>query len=147
MNYRFRFSIGHVMGLIALSALVMANAIFVTQGSFTFHIVLIGAILFAGVGVLLYNRRLSRWMWVWIAGESGPLLIIALQALLSPVFLNLSPVALIMSLNLVCSFLITAGFTMTLRDIRRKLASAEIEGRTMRVVEGVTIERTTPNES
>ena len=72
MPYRFRFSIGQVMGVIALSALLMANAIFVTQGNFTFYIVLVAAILFAGLGVLLYNRRLSRWMWVWIAGQSGP---------------------------------------------------------------------------
>jgi hypothetical protein len=63
MHYRFRFSIGQVMGLIAVSALLMANANFVSQGNFTFHTVLIVAILFAGLGVLLYNRRLSRWIW------------------------------------------------------------------------------------
>ena len=79
MHYRFRFSIGQVMGVIALSALLMANAIFISQGNFTFYTVLIAAILFAGLGVLLYNRRLSRWMWVWIAGQSGPLLVMTLQ--------------------------------------------------------------------
>jgi len=36
MRYRFRFSIGQVMGLIALSALIMANAIFMGQGNFAF---------------------------------------------------------------------------------------------------------------
>ena len=45
MPYRFRFSIGQVMGVIALSALLMANAIFITQGNFTFYSVLVAAIL------------------------------------------------------------------------------------------------------
>jgi len=45
MGHRFHFSIGQVMGLIALSALLMANAIFVTQGNFTFYSVFSAAIL------------------------------------------------------------------------------------------------------
>jgi hypothetical protein len=125
MHYRFRFSIGQVMGLIAVSALLMANAIFVSEGNFTFHTVLIVAILFAGLGVLLYNRRLSRWMWVWIAGQSGPLLVMPAQALLSPQFSNRPIVAIQLSLYLVCSLLTIVGFTMTLREIRRKLAIYE----------------------
>jgi hypothetical protein len=125
MHNGFRFSIGQVMGLIALSALVLANAIFVTQGNFTFYTVLIAAILFAGLGVLVYNRRLSRWIWVWIAGESGPLLVITLQQLLGLLFSNYTSVAIIMSLNLVCSLLTVVGFAMTFRDIRRKLGIYE----------------------
>jgi hypothetical protein len=125
MQYRFRFSIGQVMGLIALSALLMANAIFVTQGNFTFYAVLIAAILFAGLGVLLYNRRLSRWMWVWIAGDSGPLLVITLQQLQGLLFSNHTSIAILMSLNLVCALLTVVGFAMTFRDIRRKLAIYE----------------------
>jgi hypothetical protein len=125
MHYRFRFSIGQVMGLIALSALIMANAIFVTQGSFTFYTVLSAAVLFAGLGVLLYNRRLSRWMWVWITGQSGPLLVMTVGALLSPLFSNYTFVAIQMSLYLVCSLLTVVGFAMTLRDIRRRLAVYE----------------------
>jgi hypothetical protein len=39
MRYRFRFSIGHVMGLIGISALLMANALLVSQGNFTFYTV------------------------------------------------------------------------------------------------------------
>jgi hypothetical protein len=113
------------MGLIALSALLMANAIFVTQGKFTFHTVLIDAILLAGVGVLLYNRRLSRWMWVWIAGQSGPLLVMPLQALLIPLMSNYTFAAITMSLSLVCYLLTVVGFAMTFRDIRRKLAVYE----------------------
>jgi hypothetical protein len=125
MRYMFRFSIGQVMALIAVSALLMAHAIFVNQGYFTFYTVLIAAILFAGLGVLLYNRRLSRWMWVWIGGESGPLLLLTLQALLSPLFSNYSFVEIDMSLYLVCSVLTVLGSAMTLRDIRRKLAIYE----------------------
>jgi hypothetical protein len=73
MPYRFRFSIGQLMGLIAVSALLTANAMFVSQGNFTFYSLIAAAMRCAGVGVLLFNRGLSRWMWVWIAGEAGPL--------------------------------------------------------------------------
>ena len=125
MHYRFRFSIGQLMGLIALSALLIANAVFVSQGNFTFHTVLIAAILFAGIAVLFYNRRLSQWMWVWIAGQSGPLLVMPVGSLLSPQFSNYAFVAIQMSLYLVCSLLTVVGFAMTFRDIRRKLAIYE----------------------
>jgi hypothetical protein len=125
MHYRFRFSIGQLMGLIAVSALLIANAVFATQGNFTFHTMLAAAIILAGLGVLLYNRRLSRWMWVWIAGQSGPLLVMTLQPLLNSLFFSFNFVALALSLYLVCSVLTLVGLTMTLRDIRRKLAMHE----------------------
>ena len=113
------------MGLIAVSALLMANAIFVTQGNLIFYMVLFAAILFAGLGVLVYNRRLSPWMWVWIAGQSGPLLVTTVGAMLSPLFSNFTFVAIQMSLHLVCSVLTVVGFAMTFRDIRRRLAIYE----------------------
>jgi hypothetical protein len=125
MHFRFRFSIGQVMGLIAVSALLIANAIFINQGNFTFHSVLISAILLAGVGVLLYNRRLSPWMRVWIAGQSGPLLVMILKALQSPLVSSYNFVAISLSFYLVCSLLTVVGFAMSLRDIRRKLAVHE----------------------
>ena len=125
MRYRFRFSIGQVMGVIALSALLMANALFMNHGHFGFHALLVAAILVAGLAVLLYNRRLSRWMWVWIAGQSGPLLVMTLQWLLSPLYANYNYVAIHISLYLVCSLFTVVGFAMTFRDIRRKLAIYE----------------------
>jgi hypothetical protein len=134
MPHRLRFSIGQVMGLIALSSLLMANAIFVTQSSLTFYMVLLCAILFAGLGVLFYNRRLSPWMWVWIAGQSCELLLMTVRELLSPLFSHY--IAIEMSLFLVCSLLSVVGFAMTFRDIRRKLAiyetapSSEAQGST-----------------
>ena len=36
MPYRFRFSLGQLMGFIAISALLTANAIFISRGNFTF---------------------------------------------------------------------------------------------------------------
>jgi hypothetical protein len=121
----FRFSIGQVMGLIAFSALVMANAVFVAQRDFTFYSVLSAAMQLAGLGVLYYNRRLSRWIWVWIAGESGPLLMIAVQALLTPRFSSDTFLTIYMSLYLGCSLLTLVGFAMTLRELRRRLALYE----------------------
>jgi hypothetical protein len=125
MHFRFRFSIGQAMGLIAVSALVIANAIFVNQGSFTFHAVLVSGILLAGIGVLLYNRRLSRWMWIWIAGQTGSFLVMPLQAFLSRLFFDYNFVAITLSLYPVCSVVTVVGIAMTLRDIRRKLAIHE----------------------
>jgi hypothetical protein len=62
---------------------------------------------------------------VWIAGQSGPLLVMPALALLGPLFSNRPIVAIQLSLYLVCSLLTIVGFTMTLRDIRRKLAIYE----------------------
>jgi hypothetical protein len=125
MHYRFRFSIGQLMGLIALSALLIANGVFMSQGNFAFHTVLVAAILFAGIAVLLYNRRLSRWMWVWIAGQSGPLLMFVLPWLLGPLVSGYNGAAISLNLDLGCSLLTVVGFAMTFRDIRRKLAIYE----------------------
>ena len=62
MPYRLRFSIGQVMGLIALSALLMANAIFISQGNFTFYTVLIAAILVAGLAWMPTEGKLTNKM-------------------------------------------------------------------------------------
>ena len=52
MPHRLRFSIGQLMGVIALSALLTANAVFISRGSFWF-IALSGVVLScAAVGVL-----------------------------------------------------------------------------------------------
>jgi hypothetical protein len=81
MPYRFRFSLGQLMGVIALSALLTANAIFISRGNFTFYSLIGAGLSCAGLGVLFYNRRLSGWIWVWIAGLAGPLLFWAGQAM------------------------------------------------------------------
>jgi hypothetical protein len=141
MRYRFRFSIVQVMGLIALSALIMANAIFMGQGNFAFNAVINAAIAVAGLGVLLSNRRLSQWTWVWIAGQSEALLLMIVPVLLGPLYTGsfasgYASAAIILSLGLICSLLTIVGFAMTLRDIRRKLAiyenapSSEVQGLT-----------------
>jgi hypothetical protein len=125
MPYQFRFSIGQLMGLIALSALVMTNAIFVSRGSLTSYTLIAVVADLAGLAVLLYNRRLSRWIWVWIAGQSAPLLLMLVQALLRSLFSNYGFLAIQTSFYLFCSFLTVVGLAMTFRDIRRKLAVYE----------------------
>ena len=131
MPFRFRFSLGQLMGLIAVSALLTANAIFISRGNFAF-IALSGVVLScAGMGVLFYNRRLSGWIWVWMAGLAGPLLWWAGQAMIAFVLLPSSQystntyLATNTTLNVVCSLLTLFGFAMTLRDIRRRLAIYE----------------------
>ena len=130
MSYRFRFSIGQLMGFIVLSALLTTNAIFIGRGNFTFLSLIGAGLCCAGMGVLFYNRRLSGWIWVWIAGQSGPLLwwagqAIAFMLLGSSNYTNITFLAVQTTLSLACSLLSLSGFTMTLRDIRRRLAIYE----------------------
>src|SRR5580704_6881227 len=130
MPYRFRFSLGQLMGFIALSALLTANAISISRGNFMFYSLIGTALSCAGVGVLFYNRRLSGWIWVWIAGHAGPLLWWAGQAV---VFVLLSSsqypyntfLATQTTVTLGCSILAVLGLAMTFRDIRRTLAMYE----------------------
>ena len=129
MPYRFRFTLGQLMGFIALSALFIAAALFSNQGRHTFFVLLLAAIGCAGLGVFFYNRRLSGWMWVVIAGYGGPTLLGAVGGLLmlllpSPLTGNtISTINLI--LNGVGSLLLVVGFAMTFRNIRRRLAICE----------------------
>jgi hypothetical protein len=130
MPYRFRFSIGQLMGLIAVSALLTANAIFISRGNFTFYSLIGAGLSCAGLGVLFYNRRLSTWIWVWIAGLAGPLLLWGFQAMTfvllpSQNYSNNNYVAIQLNLSSACSLLTLLGFAMTLRDIRRRLAIYE----------------------
>lgn len=129
MPYRFRFSIGQLMSFVALSALLTANAVFVSQGNLTFYSLIAVAMHLAAVGVLLFNRGLSRWMWVWIAAQAEPLFLWAVGALryLLPwlPFDGLNQVAIHTTGALACSLLTVTGFAMTLRDIRRRLAIYE----------------------
>jgi hypothetical protein len=128
MPHRFRFSLGQLMVLIALSALVTANAIFVSQGNFTFFALIGACIGCAGLGVLFYNRRLSGWIWVWMAGQAGPLFWLAGEAVAvlqipTTYYSNNTHLAIQTTLALVCSLLTLLGFAMTFRDIRRRLAN------------------------
>ncbi len=80
--------------------------------------------------MLFYNRRLSGWIWVWIAGQSGPLLLWGFQAMAfvllpSPHYSNNTFVAIQITLSLACSLLTLLGCAMTLRDLSRRLAIHE----------------------
>ncbi len=126
MPYRFRFSLGQLMAFIAISALLTANTIFISRGSFTFFSLISAGLSCAFLGVLFYNRRLSGWIWVWIAGQAGPLLWWAAQAMAlllpAPLYSNNSYVAIQLTLGLAFSLVTLLGVAMTLRDIRRRLA-------------------------
>jgi mannose/fructose/N-acetylgalactosamine-specific phosphotransferase system component IIC len=130
MPYSFRFSLGQLMGVIAISALLTANAIFISRGNFTSFTLIGAALSCAWLGVLFFNRRLSGWIWVWIAGQTGPLLWLAGSDLVfvlrhSLYYSNNAYQAIQATLYLVCSIISFLGFAMTLRDIRRRLAIYE----------------------
>jgi hypothetical protein len=130
MPYSFRFSLGQLMGVIAISALLTANAIFISRGNFTFYSLISAGLSCVGLGVLFYNRRLSGWIWVWIAGQAGSLLWWAGQSLgwallPSPRHSNNTYLAIQLTVNSAFSVLTVLGVAMTLRDIRRRLAIYE----------------------
>jgi hypothetical protein len=131
MPFRFRFSLGQLMGVIALAALLAANAIFISRRNFMFFSLFSLALSCAGLGVLFYHRRLSGWIWVWIAGQAGPLLWLAGSAVVFVLRQSLfdssnnAYQAIQITMDLVCSLISLLGIAMTLRDIRRRLAMYE----------------------
>jgi hypothetical protein len=130
MAYRFRFTLGQLMGFIAISALLTANAIFISRGNFTFLSLISAALSCVWLGVLFSNRRLSGWIWVWIAGYTAPLLwwggqALAFVLLPSPYYSHNAFLAIQTTLSLRCSLLGLLGFAMTFRDIRHRLAIYE----------------------
>src|SRR4051812_1426912 len=77
----FRFTLAQMMAVTAFFAFLMAAAISdrwrdAAQGSVSsfadLKFLLATAVRFAGVGVCLYNLRLSRGMWLVLAGYIGP---------------------------------------------------------------------------
>ena len=131
MPFRLRFSLGQLMGFIALAALLTANAIFISRGNFMFFSLFSFALSCAGLGVLFYHRRLSGWIWVWIAGQAEPLLWLAGSAVVFVLRQSLfdssnnAYQAIQATVHLGCSFISLLGIAMTLRDIRRRLAIYE----------------------
>ena len=128
MPFKLRFSLGQMMAFIALSALLIANVLFITHGSFFFHSLLAAVMSCAGIAVLLHHRRLSAWMWVWIAGQAWPMLMMAVAGLRDVLvsWPNYDGfLAIQLTLGLVCSLLTLVGFALTLRDVRRRLAIYE----------------------
>ncbi|MGC8643508.1 MAG: hypothetical protein ACP5XB_26930 [Isosphaeraceae bacterium] len=128
MMPRFRFTLGHLMVLIATSALLMANAMFVNQGGLVFYRLSSFIIECAVVGILIHSRRLSRWMWVLIAAHAGPPLPRIAQALIILLAFDHGPYTMLAvqtTLYLACSLLNVLGLAMTFRDIRRRLACYE----------------------
>jgi hypothetical protein len=132
--YKFRFRLDQSMVFIAISALFMAATISSSHGNHIYLIlpsVLAGC---AGLGVLVYNLKLSGWMKVVIVGYFGPTLLGIAEGLVImflPTFFagTLLPTAYLTTVNLIvqgiCSLFFVVGLAMTFRDIRRKLAICE----------------------
>lgn len=70
-----RFTLRQLMIVIAVSAVYFAAMTFGIAGEYMYLVVFSYAVTLAGAGVLLYNVRLSGWMWVALAGYVGPVLI------------------------------------------------------------------------
>jgi hypothetical protein len=126
---RFRFTLGQLMGVIAVSAVFLAATTLSISGHHTYLSLLSFGVSLAGLAVLLYNVRLSGWMWVATVGYAGPLLLsifMSLASVWSPGSLNGD---LIMTLHLapgsVFALLFVVGLAMTFRGVRRRLASRE----------------------
>ena len=130
MPASFRFTLGQLMGLVAIVALLMANASFITHGNYRFTSLISTAIECAVLGVLIYHRRLSAWIWVSIIGQGGQLLwllMATLQGVLlsSPLYSDNIFLAIQLTVSLLASLLFVLGFAMTLQDLGRRLAIYE----------------------
>ena len=83
----------------------------------------------AGVAVLLYNIRLSRWMWVAVAGYAVPLFVGIIPNLVS--VMSPSPLSFDMIMTLTMGsgnlfrVLFVLGMAMTFHDVRRRLTNRE----------------------
>jgi hypothetical protein len=109
-TYRFRFTIRQWMWVVGILAVCFAAMASEVAGQYELLRVLSYGIAIAAVGVLLYNVRLSSWMWVAIAGFAIPLILGTLVPLAS--------------LSIASSLLYVLGLGMTFRDVRRRLEGA-----------------------
>ncbi len=137
----FRFTLNQLMVVTAVFALLMAAAVSDkfdaatgTYSSFADPRYLLStAVRFAGAGVCLYNLRLSRGMWLVLAGYLGPWLVgIAINMTIAiwysapntPFPTNVARMgwAAIQVLHLI----FVLGLALTFRDIRRRLSNFEV---------------------
>jgi hypothetical protein len=125
----FRFTLGQLMGVVAVSAVFLAVTTLSISGHHTSLFVISFSISLAGIAVFLQNVRLSRWIWVALAGYAGPLLLTMILNLASAMWPSSLHGDLIVTLHLaprtLFSFLFVAGMAMAFRDVRRRLASRE----------------------
>jgi hypothetical protein len=99
------------MAVVGFVAVCLAAIAFEVNGQYGYLIALSYGISLAGMGVLLYNVRLSGWLWIAIAGYAGPFL--------------LGMLGHVVSLGIASTLLFVLGLAMTFRDVRRKLESRE----------------------
>jgi hypothetical protein len=136
----FRFTLNQLMAAIAFFAILMAAAIserhITAPGTLSAFAEprywLMTAVRFTGVGVCLYNLRLSRWMWLVLAGYIGPWLVGIATGLTIVVWysapnasfpVNVARVSWAASLVLHLVFVV--GLAATFRDIGRRLSNLE----------------------
>ncbi len=126
---RFRFTLGHLMVVIALSAVFFAATTLSLTGQYGYLVAFHYLTSLVGVLVLLYNVRLSGWMWLAFTGMAGPMLTgIALNVASAtwPSFVGSNIYLTVhLALNSVLSILFVLGLAMAFRDVRRRLTSRE----------------------
>jgi hypothetical protein len=143
---RFHFTIGQLMGVVALSAVLFAATSLSVAGQFMYLVAFDYAVALVGAGVLLYNVRLSPWMWVAFTGYAVPMLTgilvsFASAMMPSPLFSTVH-----FALNGVFSILFVLGLAMTFRDVRRSLAGRETDGAASVVRQGPLTNEAGPPE-
>jgi hypothetical protein len=129
----FRFTLGQSVAATAVIAILVSAALAEGRYDPPFtdpRFLLSTAVLPAGAGVCLYNLRLSRGMWLVLAGYVGPWVVgwathltfaVRSSALDSDFIAWVGRVGWLA--NEVLSLVFVAGLAVTFRDIRRQLAS------------------------
>ena len=109
--HRFRLTIGQWMGFVGILGVCLADIALEVKGKNWELRALSYPTVIVVPCVLLYNVRLSRWLWMAIAGYVGPLL--------SPVFFHS------LSVDVTCTLLYALALAMAFRDVRRRLEGRE----------------------
>lgn len=125
---RPRSMTGRLMAVVAVSGVFLAALAYSLTGE---HLIILTSsylLSYAGVLVLLYNFRLSGWLWVAAVGYAGPPLFglaLSIASTMWPSLPGVTIVAVHFFLNGTFSLLFVVGLAMAFRDIRRRLADRE----------------------
>lgn len=120
-SHKIRYSLGQLMCAIALMAILLAAMPKNIGGAQSILLLIARMIALAGVGVLVYNVRLSRWIWVAAVGYAGPMLILVFDLPKLSEWRSARVLTVLYALNDMFSLLFVVGLALAFRDVRREL--------------------------
>jgi hypothetical protein len=120
-SHKIRYKLGQLMGIIALTAILLAAMPKDVGGAQWILQLIARMIALAGVSVLVYNIRLSGWIWVAVVGYAGPMLILIFDLPRLSVWRSAQVLTVSSALHDIFSLLFVVGLALAFRDVRREL--------------------------